>query len=205
MKRSTVKRNTVLLAAASAILLSSCIGIDADARIAADGSVELAIVYTVSSAVDELGKLGANAGYLPLPVGRNDLELAATRAGGELRSWSRDDGAESFTIRSSLRFPNAAAFAAFLDPAGQSASYAEAGGRSTLTIRLSEGFDPADGDMLEFVRLAFADYAVNLKFTVPRTPTAADGLALSGRAATFSMKAADLYASSSPVTISLSW
>ena len=86
MKRSTVKRTTVLLAAASAILLSSCIGIDADARIAADGSVELAIVYTVSSAVDELGKLGANAGYLPLPVGRNDLELAASRAGGELRS-----------------------------------------------------------------------------------------------------------------------
>jgi len=200
-----MKRSTLLLAAATAILVSSCIGIDADALPAADGSVELTLAYTVSAAVDELGKLGANADYLPLPVGRNDLELAASRAGGELRSWSREDGAESFAIKASLRFPSVASFAAFLDPAGEGAAYAEAGGRSTLTIRLSEGFDPADDDMLEFVKLAFADYAVNLRITAPRTPTATGGLALSGRVATFSMKAADLYASNSPVTISLSW
>lgn len=200
-----MKRSTLLLLAASAVLLSSCIGIDADARIAADGSVELTMAYTVSAAVDELGRLGANAGYLPLPVGRDDLELAASRAGGELRSWSREDGSESLTIQASLRFPSAASFASFLDPAGENASYAESGGRSTLTIRLSEGLDPADDYMLEFVRLAFADYAVKLKLTLPRTPTASDGLSVSGRVAAFSMKAADLYASSSPVTISLSW
>jgi len=200
-----MKHRFSFLALILPLLFVSCLGIDAEARIGNDGAVDLAMNYTVSAALDEIGKLGANAAYLPLPVGRDDLELAARRAGGELRSWSRKDDAESFVVTAALRFPNAAAFAAFLDPEGKMASYTESAGKSTLTMRLSEGTAPADKDLVEFIRVAFSDYAVSIRVSTPRAPASLEGFTVSGRTASFSMKAADLYGSASPVSLGLSW
>ncbi|PKL25368.1 MAG: hypothetical protein CVV47_04740 [Spirochaetae bacterium HGW-Spirochaetae-3] len=194
-----------MLIAVSTALLVSCLGMDADARIGADGSVDVSMTYTVSAAVDELGRLGANAAYIPVPVGRDDLDLAARRAGGTLRSWSRKDGVESFVVTAALRFPSAAAFASFLDPTGLSASYSESGGKSTLTMRLSEGTPPAEKELVDFIRAAFDDYAVSIRITTPRAPSSPRGFVVAGRVSSFTMKSADLYASDKPVTLSLSW
>jgi hypothetical protein len=187
------------------LLLASCLGIDADARIGTDGAVDLTLTYTVSAALDELGKLGANAAYIPVPVGRDDLQLAAERAGGELRSWSRKDGTESFVVTSTLRFPTAAAFASFIDPAGKLARYSEAGGKATLSMTLSQGTPPADKDLVEFIRVAFSEYAISVRIAVPRNPSASSGFTVSGRNASFSMKAAELFGSAVPVAVSVSW
>ncbi len=187
------------------VFLSSCLGLDAEARVGADGAVDLSMDYTVSAALDELGKLGANAAYIPIPVGRNDLELAARRAGGELRSWSRKDGPESFIIKATMHFPSMAAFAAFLDPTGSSASFNESGGKATLSVRLSEGISPADKELIEFIRLAFADYVVAFRVVAPKNPSATGGMVVSGRTASFTMKSAELYASQKPVILSVSW
>ncbi|HUW69025.1 MAG TPA: hypothetical protein VMX33_02225 [bacterium] len=205
-----MKHCSIACVAIIVLTLSSCIGMDASARIGTDGSVDVSMIYTVSTAVDELGKLGArtggaNAAYLPLPVGQADLELAATRAGGQVRSWSRKDGNDSFTITAALRFPAAAAFALFLDPAGSHATYAEAGGKSTLSMTLFDGVNPADPDLVDFIRLAFADYIVAIKLELPKAITASKGYTVSGKVASFSMKAADLYASKTPVAISVTW
>lgn len=206
-----MKQGALITAAVLALSLASCLGIDAQASIATDGSVELALAYTVSAAADELGRLGANQAYLPLPVGRDDLALAAGRAGGELRSWKRSDktegatGSEAFVVNAELAFPSPAALASFLDPAGERASFASSGGVSTLSIRLSDGIAPADADVADFVRVAFSDYVVALRIRTPSTPAAASGFTLNGREASFSMKAAELFASSEPVSLSLSW
>jgi hypothetical protein len=200
-----MKQRSLWAIIVATILMTSCLGIDSQASIGSDGVVDATLVYTVSVAVDELGKLGANAAYIPLPVGREDLDLAARRAGGELRSWSRKDGTESFAVSASMRFPTVSAFASFLDPAGTRASYSESGGRSTLSMRLSDGVAPADKDLLEFIRVAFSDYVIAVSLTTPRAPSASEGFTVSGRTATFSMKAADLYASEGPVTLSLAW
>ncbi|OHD22078.1 MAG: hypothetical protein A2Y38_12535 [Spirochaetes bacterium GWB1_59_5] len=200
-----MKQGISCLFLALPLLLASCLGIDADARIGADGAVDLNLTYTVSTALDELGKLGANAEYLPVPVGRDDLQLAAQRAGGELRSWSRKDGAESFVVTSALRFPTAAAFASFIDPAGKLASYSEAGGRATLSMTLSEGTPPADKDLIEFIQVAFSEYAISVRISVPRNPSASTGFTVTGRNASFSMKAAELFGSPAPVAVSVSW
>jgi len=200
-----MKRSFPILAVILTALLASCLGMEADARIGADGSVDVAMTYTVSAAVDELGRLGANAAYIPVPIGRDDLDLAARRAGGALRSWSRKDGADSFVVTAALRFPSAAAFASFLDPAGLSASYSESGGRSTLTMHLSEGTPPAEKELVDFIRVAFADYNVSIRITTPRAPSAPRGFTVAGREASYTIKSADLYASESPVTLSVSW
>lgn len=201
----TMKYRLYCLALFLPLFFVSCLGIDADTSIAADGTVNSTIVYTVSAAVDELGKLGANAAYLPLPVSQADLELAARRAGGEVRSWKRNDGTESFVVTAALRFPTVAAFTSFLDPAGDLARYEVANGRGTLTMRLSEGVAPADKDVIEFIKVAFSDYMIAITLTVPKTPSASKGFTVTGRTARFSMKAADVYASPDPLTLSLSW
>lgn len=200
-----MKQSFYVLFLAVPLLLSSCLGIDAEARIGADGTVDLTMTYTVSTALDELGKLGANAAYIPVPVGREDLQLAADRAGGELRTWSRKDGTESFVVTSTLRFPTAAAFATFIDPAGKLANYSEAEGKSTLSMTLSEGTPPADKDLVEFIRVAFSEYVIAVRVTTPKNPSASSGFTIAGRTASFSMKAAELFGSPVPVAVSVSW
>ena len=200
-----MKQRVFSLFLALPLLLSSCLGIDADARIGGDGAVDLTLKYTVSTALDELGKLGANAAYLPIPIGREDLQLAAERAGGELRSWSRKDDAESFVVTSDLRFPTVAAFALFIDPAGKLASFSEAGGKSTLSMTLSEGIPPEDKDLVEFIDVAFSEYAIAIRIAVPKNPSASSEFTISGRNASFSRKASELFSSPVPVVVRVTW
>lgn len=187
------------------LVLSSCVGIDAEARIAGDGSVELTMKYEVSIAVDRIGKLGANARYLPLPVSEEDLSLAATRAGGELLAWNREDRTNRFLISSRLRFPNPGSFATFLDPTGQGAGFSETSTGQRLTIQLSEGRVPADPDLVRFIQTVFEEYQISLNFILPRAPVTATGLSINGSRASFNMPAAELYASPSPVLLVLEW
>jgi hypothetical protein len=200
-----MKLNKGLIYAAACLALASCVGIETNAKINSNGSVDVSIRYVVSNAADELGKLGANAKYLPLPVGEADLRLAASRADGDLRSWSRKDGNDSFTIDAALRFPNAGAFVRFMDPAGELATYVEANGRSTLSMTLASGNAPAERSIDSFLELAFGDYLVALAFELPRPPSASQGFTIKGNTASFSMKAADLYVSPTPVKVTISW
>jgi hypothetical protein len=193
------------LYAAACLVLASCVGIDTNTKINANGTVDVSLQYIVSNAADELGKLGANEKYLPLPVGEADLGLAASRAEGELRSWARKDGNESFTINATLRFPGVAAFARFMDPAGELVTYIEANSRSTLEMTLASGTTPADPNVVSFMKLAFGDYLVALTFELPRAATASQGFTVKGTTVAFSMKAADLYASPTPVKVSVTW
>lgn len=195
-----------LLAFATIVALaSSCVGIDAEARIAANGSISLNIVYTVSTAVDEIGKIGANSSYLPLPVGKGDLELAAARSGGTLQSWSRTDQPDRFIIKAVLAFPGAASFVAFMDPSGTLSSFTTSGGRRMLTMTLGGGSPPADAELSAFIKAAFEDYSVSLRFQLPSAPLTSTGLQVSGRTASFSMLSSDLYTSQDPVAISVTW
>ncbi len=200
-----MKHTNVLICAAACFVLASCVGIDTNAKISSNGTVEVSLRYIVSNAADELGKLGANAKYLPLPVGESDLRLAASRADGELRSWARKEGNESFTIDATLRFPSAGALVRFMDPTGELASYVEANGRSTLAMTLASGNIPAEPSIDSFLDLAFGDYLVALTFELPKAPSASQGFTIKGNTAAFSMKAADLYASPAPVKVSVSW
>jgi len=97
------------------------------------------------------------------------------------------------------------AFALFLDPAGKLARYSQTGGKTTLELTLSEGMAPSDPELADFVRLAFADYVIALSLELPVAPGSAKGFAVNGRTAAFSMKAADLYTSRTPVVVSLTY
>ncbi len=200
-----IKHANLVLVILIVVSFSSCVGIDAEARIDADGSVELSMRYEVSIAVDRIGKLGANERYLPLPVGQDDMLLAVSRTGGELLSWNRDEGNDRFTIDARIRFPDTAAFAAFLDPSGQAVSFSETEGVRRLTIQLSDGRVPADAELSQFIEVVFTDFRTAINFVLPRTPITATNLVVEGSHASFSMPSSQLYTSPIPVLITLSW
>ena len=200
-----IKHTGLLLATLIIFSFSSCVGIDAEARVDADGSVELTLRYEVSLAVDQIGKLGANERYLPLAVGQDDMLLAVARAGGELLSWNRDDETDRFTIDARIGFPDTQAFAAFLDPAGQAVSFSEAEGLRSLTRQLSAGRPPADEELTRFIETVFSDYRTSIRFVLPGPPTTATNLLVEGSTASFSMPSSELYTSSMPVQLFLEW
>ncbi|GAB1433569.1 hypothetical protein MASR2M29_21950 [Spirochaetota bacterium] len=187
------------------LLLASCIGIDSESNIRADGTIQLKLIYSVSKAVDELGRLGANEVYFPLPVGREDLQLAAGRSGAELRSWNRNDNDDKIIITANLDFPDPDSFTAFLDPAGGMAEFSKSNGLNTLTLTLTKGTTVAEPDFLEFIKAVFGDYEIVLNFRLPGTIVNANGFTLNGNNASFKMKAADVYSSPKAVVLSLSW
>jgi hypothetical protein len=202
MKCRLVK--TALLLAIMGMFLS-CVGIDANIRIMADGRVEMDLSYDISIFLDQIGKLGANERYLPLPVGQDDLVLAVRRAGGELLSWKRSDSADRMRIESRLSFPDTAALAAFMDPSGSKATADRADGRNRLVFQLSSGNPPADSELEDFVKLVFTDYRINMAFNMPRTPRTSSNMTVEGQRARFSMDSASLYTAQTPVLIELSW
>jgi hypothetical protein len=200
-----IKHTGFLVVALVIFSFSSCVGIDAEARMDADGSVELTLRYEVSIAVDQIGKLGANEKYLPLAVGQEDMLLAVSRAGGELLSWNRNDGTDRFAIDARMSFPDTQAFAAFLDPAGQAVSFSDVEGNRTLTMQLSAGRPPADDELTRFIETVFSDYRTSIRFVLPGPPTTATNLLVEGTTASFAMPSPEIYTSSAPVLLVLEW
>lgn len=200
-----IKHTGLALAILVIVSLSSCVGIDAEARIDADGSVEMTIRYEVSIAVDQIGKLGANERYLPLAVGQDDMLLAVSRTGGEMLSWNRDDRTDRFIINARIRFPDTGSFAAFLDPSGRAVFFSETGVLKTLTIQLADSRTPADVELTRFIETVFSDYRTSIKFVLPSAPSTASNFLVEGSSASFSMPSSKLYTSSTPVLLVLEW
>lgn len=200
-----IKHTGIALAIVALLAFSSCVGIDAEARINAEGSVELTLRYEVSLAMDRIGRLGANEKYLPLPIGQDDLLLAVSRVGGELLSWSRDDGSDRFIVNTRIRFPTTNAFASFLDPSGRAVSFTETSATRSLSIQLGDGRVPAEPELTRFVQAAFSDYRTSIIFTLPRVPSIATNLVVEGLRARFSMPSPELFSSLTPVILVLEW
>lgn len=183
-------------------VLASCIGMDADINIAANGRVDCTLVYTVSQSIDQFGKIDGNA--LPLPISREDFALAANRSGGTVQNWRREEGKENFTIRTALSFPDPQSFARFMDPGLENAVYTEAGGIRTLRLVLSEGINP-NRELADFLRMAFADYRIKLSFNLPANIRDGKNLGINGRNAIYENSAADLYSATEAQFIEISW
>ena len=200
-----IKHTGIALAILALLTVSSCVGIDVEARISDEGTVDLTLRYEVSIAVDQIGKLGANERYLPLPIGQDDISLAVSRAGGEVLSWSREDETDRFVVNTSIRFPDTLAFVAFLDPSGRVVSFTETSTNRSLSLQLTDGRVPADPELARFIQTAFSDYNTSISFILPRGPLTATNFILEGSQARFSMPSSELYTSPTPVILTLEW
>lgn len=192
----------------AALLLSSCIGLDARATLSADGSGRLKLAYRVSKMFVSLDALEGSDRLLPLPLSREDFDRAALGVAGlEVLSYARKETEDDLAVEAELAFASPAVLAAFLDPKGERASYVEAGGERRLRLTLAPGAAALAPDLERLVKAAFAPYAVNLAVRVP-TALKSAGIGTSSRdgvEASYSSPAATLASSRAPVVWEIRW
>jgi hypothetical protein len=137
-KEYSVKTRFFIFAAVmllSIFSLSSCIGIKSGIVINNDGSGTIDLVYTVSDALDSIGKQDGNASTPPLPTSRSDFERTVSRVEGlSLESYKTETQGSNILAAVKLGFDNIDALAAFLDESGQTVSFTENGGKKELVF-----------------------------------------------------------------------
>lgn len=190
-----------------AMLLTSCIGIDAAVELRSDGSGSISLEYRISRMVESMGKLDGNEAWLPLPVGRPDFERTVARVSGlALTSFSSKETENDVVVSAGLTFTNPTALVTFLDATGRSASFEADGASGKLTMRLAEGGGPLDPDLERLVYTVFKGYSIKLKVRTPAVPSSSLGTVVeASRTVSYESPVADLLASKTPISWEIAW
>ncbi len=190
------------------ILFASCVGVDAEATIARDGSARLKMRYALSKMLVSLGSLEANDRLLPFPVSREDFERTVRgNAGTTLISYAQKETSDDLVVEAELSFATLSALAAFLDPKGERAIYSESGGERRLTLTLAGGGAKLDPELEKIVKAAFAPYTVSLTIKLPQAAKSA-GIGLASRGGlelSYSKPVTELATSERPIVWDIRW
>jgi len=191
---------------------------DADIEIRDNGSGTIKLGYRISRLVESMGKLDGNERWLPLPVGRADMERTVARVKGlSLTSFSSKQDENDVSIQSELEFTNLQALGAFLDASGRTASLNQANGKSSLTMRLAEGGGQLDPELKRLVDEVFKGYLVGIRVRTPSNPTSTGAgtatapsigtasINAAARTASYSASIAELLSSTLPVVWTITW
>jgi hypothetical protein len=203
---SSQRIGLIVLAAGALGLLSSCLGLDAELTVRADGSGTVTLDYRLSKMVESMGKLDGNERWLPFPIGRADFERSVEQVPGlTLSSFSQTSDETDVRIKASLAFADSAALLGFMDHTGRAAGLTVKDKTTTLSLQLSEG-GALDADLEALVRAVFEGYEVKLRINTP-TPGEASGPGASSadRTAAFQAPVADILAAKAPFVWQLKW
>ncbi|MDR0629360.1 MAG: hypothetical protein LBG24_06965 [Treponema sp.] len=150
------------------LLLSSCMGVQADIALNSDGSGILVLEYRFSRLLESLGKLDGNERWPPVPVGKADFERTQERVPGlRLVSFSaREDGTDRYH-HVKMEFADPGVLLRFLDATGQGASLVQEQGTYRLTLTFTEGMDKADPELLALVEAVSAGYVLQITLSFP--------------------------------------
>jgi len=143
----------------------SCVGVVSRITLNRDGSGTIQLEYRIARELESMGKLDGNEKWLPIPVGRADLERTAARIQGlSLTSYSsRQQGAD--TIHSAeFSFASLEALSAFFDSQGQQFLADKSGKRMRLAFPEQTNTDP---DFKELLTDALEGYEFSFSLTVP--------------------------------------
>jgi len=217
MKTNFQKINMLLLFAAGAVVLSSCIGVSADITIKADGSGTAALEYRVSQELESLGRLDGNENSPAVPAGKIDFERTAARIPGlKLTEFSSKEkrsgsGGADLVTNVTLAFKDTDALLAFLGAGA--ALVEESGGGKLLRLRL---FDPRDidsNDLPALLREFSAGYELSFSFSLPKNAVLstvpasvpAAKLVSGGKKVSFSIGMSDLLTLKDGITLEIRW
>lgn len=202
-------RQLLLLALGfSSFLFYSCLAVDADIEVKADGSGVMNLGYRISRTVEAMGKLDGNERWLPLPVGEADFERSLSRIGSlELQSFSSSQDEQDIRVNAQVSFDSLDALVAFLSANGRNARLSRENGRTRLALRLSDNAGPLDKDLEALVKLLFADYSVKIRFQAP-SRLSSSGVPVSTeneRTLVFEAPAGDILTSTEELSWTLTW
>ncbi len=189
------------------LILTACVGLNAEAVVSPDGSGRLAVQYSLPRYLSVLDSMADPGGTLPFPVERETLDRRALATPGvTVTRWSREDLPDEIRVSAELRFTGIQPLVEFLDPGESRLSYAEEGGRRRLRVVLADGI-PRTRDATTWADLQYDAYEVSLSLSIPnRTLSSSPGtVTSSGSTARYSAKTADLLKQSAPLAWVVSW
>jgi hypothetical protein len=216
-KSAFVCRAAVRLAAAACCaLLCSCIGAGSTVRLNSDGSGTIQCVYRIAGDLENMGKLDGNERWLPVPVGRADLERSAARIDGlTLVSYSAQEAGPDTVHTADFSFAGPQALQAFFDSTGQRFEADMTGKKITLSFPGSEAHN---AEFKQLALEAFEGYTFFLAFTVPgpsrivwfdeegrKAGTFPGSCTVNGLTVEYSVPMADLVFLDNTVTMEISW
>jgi hypothetical protein len=146
-------------------LFFSCIGTGSLISLRGDGSGTIQLEYRLAKELEGLGKLDGNERWLPVPVGRADLERTADRVEGlRLVSFSVKEDGKDFLYSARLDFDSPRALTAFLDASGRRAGLDMEKRRLAFTFG---GAESPEAGFRETVAAAFSGYEFSLALAMP--------------------------------------
>jgi hypothetical protein len=171
-----------------ALTLSSCIGVSGDLVLQADGSGTLTLEYRIARALEALGRQDGNERWLPVPVGRADLDRTLKRLPRmKLLSFSSREDPEDLVISMKMAFPDMDTLLQFLsardapapvdtaspapDDPGRGRIYSQEGGKSRLLLPLTRTGAVQTPSLQDLFSRIAGGYQVKLAFSLPREGT----------------------------------
>jgi hypothetical protein len=152
-------------ALACVFLCFSCIGTGSSLRLRADGSGTIQLEYRLAKELERLGKLDGNERWLPVPVGRADMERTVNRVEGlRLVSFSSREDGKDLVYSARLDFDSPEALTAFLDASGRLVRLDMEQRRLAFTFT---GAESAETGFRETAASAFSGYTFSLALSMP--------------------------------------
>jgi hypothetical protein len=203
-------QKAALLCALALVVLSSCVGIDSNLSIRANGSGTLSLTYRVSQLIVNLGNPSDGRSVVPLPLSRSDFERSIQTTQGRVRltRFDRSEDQKDITIRAELAFDSIDALSQM--DAFQSAqirSSTDGGTRTFSELIAKAPREPLTDDSLKMVDAFFGGY--NLTFTIeapqPIKTNNLGTLSADGRVLTYKTTIGDIVRTKNDIVLSLSW
>jgi hypothetical protein len=193
----------------TALLLSSCIGIESQIRIRQDGSGLLTLSYTVSQFIKNIDA-GRSEKQLPLPVNAEDFRRSAEGVEGlRLTDLEETEDEENIYIRAELEFDSVEAVNA-LGRNGQIQIGLESQGDTTTFRQLlydgGQG-EPITAESIEMIETFFDGYELVYSVSAPeevREHNLGD-LGPDGRTVTYTITVPEILRFSEPLVLQVTW
>jgi hypothetical protein len=147
------------------VFLFSCIVTGSGISIHGDGSGTIQLEYRLAKELEGLGKLDGNERWLPVPVGRADLERTVNRVEGlRLVSFSFKEDGKDIVYSAGLDFDSPGALTGFLDASGRQVELDMERKRLAFTFTGAENPEAGFRDM---VISSFSGYEFSLALNMP--------------------------------------
>ncbi|MDR0636380.1 MAG: hypothetical protein LBF87_04810 [Treponema sp.] len=194
------------------MLLSSCIGVNADMVLRANGSGSITLEYHVSQFLESLGKLDGNENWPLIPVGRADFERSVQRIEGlKLVSFASRKREADIVYTVKLEFSGLDALVRFLDATGNRAVLTQEAGTTRLSLTLSSGQD-IDPDLLSLFASVSQPYSIAISLSAPNNADlsvsgdiAGASIVPSGRKVSFSAPLPALLKQNAGAIVDIQW
>jgi hypothetical protein len=198
------------LAAAVALGLGGCIGVETTYVFQADGSGTATLVYKVSQLVTQIGTGQGEEGGVPLPLTEADFTRAVSEAPGVSLTGGvkRTEDEENITIAAALRFDRVESLAKVRGFGDSPATLTQDGDRWVFRQVVSSGGKPGeqvDTDTMKIVEQMFAGYDVTFVVQAPAEIRSATLGTISGKTLKYSVSIPDLLKTTQPVQLEVVW